>query len=253
MAQPVLSHVLSGVLPLVLTGFAWGAFAAEPNPKPNTKVSSTQPEAPLSTVARVIWLDKQTNLRQALTLTTGQAQTLGPLAIRMEKCLPDINGQPNTDTAWLQISEPGRGNDWFKGWMVNTMPEIAALEHPRFDVQLVGCGTKARQRSGPVAKSGAVEVQGVDSESVNVANDPYAVPGVADTTSATVNPTEAVPAVDAEAQPATQSATEAPTPPATPTLDTEAPAPETPPTEQPKPATEGEQKDLHNMMDGGVY
>lgn len=217
------------------------------------ETSSTQPQtesAPIGNVARIIWLDKQTNVRQEITLTTGQAQTLGPLAIRMEKCLPDMNGQPNTDAAWLQISEPGRGNDWFKGWMVNTMPEIAALEHPRYDVQVVGCGTKSRQRSGPVAKSGAVVV-GVDTESVDPANDPYAVPGVSDTTSAA----EATPVAEPEAQPAAET----PTPPATPIMNEAEPqpvpdeaAPAEAPVVAPKPA-EGEEQELHNMMDGGVY
>jgi hypothetical protein len=139
------------------------------------------PQTPLGTLARVVWLDKQTNTRQVITLQAGTPQTLGGLVVKMDKCLPDVQNQANTDTAWLQVSEPGRGSDWFKGWMINTMPEIAALEHPRYDMQLVGCGTQARLRSGPVARSGAVIEAGVDTESMSLENDPFAVPGVSDT------------------------------------------------------------------------
>jgi hypothetical protein len=153
---------------------AIGQEAAQP-------VSATQPKVENNpNDARIIWLDKQTNTRTALTLNQGAAQTFGTLAVRLERCAMDVKNQANTDAAWLVVSEPGRGNDWFAGWMINTLPEVATLDHPRYDLQLVGCGSQPRKKAGPVARSGKVEV-GQDTETGGAGAegaDPFYVPGV---------------------------------------------------------------------------
>ncbi len=202
-----------------------GMVSAQEATSPTTAVASNDPAA-----ARLIWLDKQTNSRTAFTLAAGAAQTFGTMAVRLERCAMDVHNQLNTDAAWLVVSEPGRGTDWFAGWMINTLPEVATLDHPRYDLQLVGCGSQSRKKAGPVARSGKME-QGVDTETAAPADgsDPYYVSGLENS----VTPTTS--------QPAT-TLPEAPTTPATPVLD-ESAAPSAP-----APA----QDQLHNMMDG-VY
>lgn len=213
-------------------------------------VSSTVPTAdPNPTAARVIWLDKQTNTRTPLVLNVGQGQTLGTLSVQMQRCITNLNGQANTDSAWLTVSEPGRSADWFAGWMINTLPEVATLDHPRYDLMLVGCGSKARPKSGRVARSVEGAVAGSDSETVSAGvsgtdPDPFYVPGV--------GPAES-PATQAPAeQPATETPKETPATPSIAEPEAEAPTPapaEPDPTAQP---ADGEQKDLHQLMDG-VY
>jgi len=173
-----------------------------------------------------------------LVLQPGAAQTLGTLALRLERCAMNLNNQPNTDAAWLVVSEPGRGTDWFAGWMVNTLPEVATLDHPRYDVQLVGCGSQPRKKAGPVARSGQAIV-GVDMETADPSEtDPFYVPGLESGVSGT----------------AVTATTPVPSTPATPILN------EAPPREEaaqpevaPAAPTEGApQQELHQMMDG-VY
>jgi len=200
---------------------------AESAPSPTLPALDTSP-----TAARVVWLDKQTNTRSTLVLQPGVAQTLGPLAVRLEKCTPNLGDQPNTDAAWLVVSEPGRGTDWFAGWMINTLPEVATLDHPRYDAQLVGCGSQSRQKSGPVAHSSGPPAGGVDLETgADSEADPYYIPGLeagASPTAVAVSPT--APAA------------------ATPIFE-ETPATPAPP-EPTAPAAEAPQQELHQMMEG---
>lgn len=212
----------------------WGALVVVAVPAmAQPAVSGTTPAPDNSpTAARVIWLDKQTNTRTALVLQPGAAQTLGPLALRLERCVMNVNGQPNTDAAWLVVSEPGRGTDWFAGWMMNTLPEVATLDHPRYDAQLMGCGSQPRKQGGPVARS-SKPVDGVDMETGASGDaDPFYVPGLDGGVSPTTAP---------EAAPAT---------PATPILEEAAPADVAPPAAAP--GAEAPQQELHQMMDG-VY
>lgn len=217
-----------GRFTLGFTGLLAGAALAEP------VVSATTPPPAESnpTAARVVWLDKQTNTRTPLVLQPGAAQTLGTLALRLERCAMNLNNQPNTDAAWLVVSEPGRGTDWFAGWMVNTLPEVATLDHPRYDVQLVGCGSQPRKKAGPVARSGQA-IMGVDMETADPSEtDPFYVPGLESGVSGTPVPST----------PATPILNEAPP-------REEAVQPEVTPA---APAEAAPQQELHQMMDG-VY
>ena len=62
--------------------------------------------------------------------------------------------------AWLEVREEHRDAPWFAGWMFNTYPEIATLDHPRFDLQLVGCGEQPRAKLAvPVAPAAKDEIK----------------------------------------------------------------------------------------------
>lgn len=168
--------------------------------------------------ARVRWLDKQTNRVEILVLKAGTAQTPGGLNVAMTKCLADYGNVPGQDVAWIEVREKERSAPWFAGWMFNTFPEVATLDHPRYDLQLVGCGDKPRARAVTPVKPQEVtkeatlendsESPGVDSESKS---DPYYVPGVENPAAETpapagaapaVTPTESVPVQNVPAQPA---------------------------------------------------
>jgi hypothetical protein len=205
-------------------------------------VSATTPTpSRVSQMARVLWLDKQTNVRVTPILQGGVAQTFNGFELTLGTCAPDVRGVPGQDMAWLTVREPGRSAPWFEGWMNSTLPDIATLDHPRFDLMLLGCGDAPRRKGGPVAKSGPVPTQddeavGVDSESVGGTNDPFYVPGVSDT-SQPVAPEAAAP------EPAPEAAA-----PAVPAVEGGA---ESPPPAAPTPDAVGKDQDiLHRMMDG---
>lgn len=224
---------------------------------------------------RISWLDKQTNRRQILILTMNTPASLGGLVVKASKCVPDYRAVMGQDVAWLDVTEgaegSGRSAPWFSGWMFNTYPEIATLDHPRYDMQLLGCGEKERKivnrgNVGPMMKPTApVE----DSESPDDAplpgddgKDPFYVPGVENPASETAPPPKPV-EQDSEA-PATTVAPvveQAPAAEAVPVQEEHA-APIVGPQEATPPATEAqpaatpkaqEQNELHKLMDGGVY
>ena len=223
---------------LLLTTIAAVAVAQNKTPSTTVVVVDNNP-----TAARIIWLDKQTNTRTPVVLNVGQGQTLGQLSVQLTRCISNLGGELNTDTAWLTASEPGRSADWFSGWMINTLPEVATLDHPRYDLQFVGCGSQPRAKGGKVAKSGAMPAE--PATDVEAGDDPFAVPGVSDTSPPAAPATESE-GIDSEtpAAPIAQ-----PVPAAT----SNTPAEPAPAVEQPAPAESGEQTDLHRMMDGGVY
>lgn len=228
---------------------------------PAADTSATVPSAPSDKSARVTVLDKQTNRRQTLVLIANEPQTLGTLQVKLSKCLSDYEATLGQDVAWLDITENSDGSrsaPWFSGWMFNTYPEVSTLDHPRYDVQVQGCGVKARQI---VRSSGAAPVLDstapADTESGGGDADPYFVPGVGQP-SATVLPT--APSAPAAEEPAAPVDEEAPAPAA----DTEAPAAPAAQVVAPvepvgaaQPAAEqpanGDQQDLHRMMDNGTY
>lgn len=224
-----------------------GKSVSSTAPVSGTAVSATVPNVGSEKSARVTLLDKQTNRRQTLVMIAGEAQTVGMVQVTLTKCLPDYAAVLGQDVAWLEVLEgaggSGRSTPWFAGWMFNTYPEVSTLDHPRYDIQLQGCGVKARQvvkagGSAPVLDSEPVG----DTETTNdvpAGTDPYVVPGVKDETvpvapaAEQVAPTEEVPAVEA------------------PAVDTEAPATEA--AVEPQAGGAEGQQDLHKMMDSGTY
>ncbi len=224
-----------------------------------TAVSGTDvPAAVTEKSARVTVLDKQTNRLQTLVMVAGEAQTVGTLDIKLTKCLPDYAGQLGQDVAWLNVTENDTGNssgtDWFSGWMFNTYPEVSTLDHPRYDVILQGCGTKARKVIQTVGSAPVIDAApAVDTETAadpTTSADPYAVPGVPDASPAP-KPEEAAPAerpADAEMAPAEQPAEQPAAVPAN-AAPVAQPVQATPPVQQP-PTPQEQKQDLHNLMDG---
>ena len=139
--------------------------------------------------ARVGWLDKQTNRRTDVVLPLNQPQTLGGLQVVLKRCVPNVQGRVGLDTAWLEVTDPTRSTPWFAGWMFNQFPDVATLDHPRYNLQLNGCGATApvparAVRRAPAAAAPAAEEAAPDLESgtqpeAGVAQE-FVVPGVPD-------------------------------------------------------------------------
>ena len=86
--------------------------------------------------------------------------------------------------------------------MFNTYPDVATLDHARYDVQLVACDRSAEEKIAPVLPVIRVEepVAGKDDEAPkDDASDPYFVKGVGQQT--TVTPADAEAIVEAALRP----------------------------------------------------
>lgn len=215
---------------------------------------------------RISWLDKQTNRRQIYVLTIGVPATLGDLNVKASRCLQDYGATLGQDVAWLDVTEgaegSGRSAPWFSGWMFNTYPEIATLDHPRYDMQLLGCGEKERKifvrgRTAPplAPMAPAGDSESPDSEEPlpnDDGKDPFYVPGI-DKPAA---PTEAAPQGEAGTMPVEEEVVPVVVPaddaaPVTGPREAVPAAEDNGPVEQSPQQNEREQ--LHWMMDGGVY
>ena len=84
-------------------------------------------------------LDRLTSWAGDVDLSIGQVAQFGNLAIRLDECrYPAAN--PSSDSeAHLTIVETTTEITLFSGWMLASSPALSALDHPRYDVWVLGC------------------------------------------------------------------------------------------------------------------
>lgn len=108
----------------------------------NTDTSPTTPAAATPTAegsaATLRLLDKNTNRLLNIPLKAGASAT-SPLSITLRRCVPDVQGIPGQDVAWIDVTDPTSNASLYSGWMFNLYPDVATLEHPRYDLRLIGC------------------------------------------------------------------------------------------------------------------
>lgn len=88
-------------------------------------------------------LDKVTARTQTLEVPVGQQFNFGALTIAVRACRSRPPLEPSDSAAFLQIVEQKPGEPMearFSGWMFSSSPSLSALEHPVYDVWVVGCG-----------------------------------------------------------------------------------------------------------------
>ena len=104
--------------------------------------------------ARLQGLNKVTAKSSEIKADIGAKTKFGNLEFVVEKCLrgPETQKYENTAlfTIWDEI--PGQEKkEAFRGWMFSSSPAISALEHPIYDIILLGCG-EAPKTTMPEAK-----------------------------------------------------------------------------------------------------
>ena len=97
-------------------------------------------------------LDKVTARVSVLEVPVGREQIFGTLAITPRACLETPPTEPPESAAFLEIALTDRdagageeegGGEGFIGWMFASSPALSALEHPVYDVWVIGCGDSA--------------------------------------------------------------------------------------------------------------
>lgn len=87
-------------------------------------------------------LDKITARVEALEIRVGQPFKFGTLLITAHSCRSTPPEETPEAAAFLDISElrPGETEiTHFRGWMFASSPALSALEHPVYDVWVIGC------------------------------------------------------------------------------------------------------------------
>ncbi len=87
-------------------------------------------------------LDKITAKTFAFRAPFNRPIRFGSLEVTVRECVARVRAQAPERTAFLEIVEakPGQPRRMvFSGWMFASSPSVSAMEHPVYDVWVVGC------------------------------------------------------------------------------------------------------------------
>ena len=105
----------------------------------------TKPEAPKADVwlpkpaADLMGLDKITARLTALSVKVGDTVAFGTLKITLRACNIRPPDMPADQTAFLDIPDTRDPSFGFHSWMLVSDPAVSVVEHPVYDIHLVGC------------------------------------------------------------------------------------------------------------------
>lgn len=90
-------------------------------------------------VAELAGLDKITARQIKFAVKVGDTASFGTLRITVKYCIVRGPDQPADQAAYLDIADARRADFGFHSWMLLSDPAVAVVEHPLYDVRLVGC------------------------------------------------------------------------------------------------------------------
>ena len=90
-------------------------------------------------VADLAGLDKITARLTKFSVNVGQSADFGTLKITVRSCVVRGPDQPADQAAYLDITDAHRTDFAFHRWMLLSAPAVSIVEHPVYDVKLVGC------------------------------------------------------------------------------------------------------------------
>jgi hypothetical protein len=93
---------------------------------------------PQSTVQLQV-LDKVNAQSALVTVKVGQTTQFGSLTIQVQACDVHPPDQPQDSAAFLTITDSHSDAPGFRGWMLADNPSLSMLQHPIYDVRVVGC------------------------------------------------------------------------------------------------------------------
>lgn len=86
-------------------------------------------------------LDNLNGTAQDITVQAGETVRYGHLEITAETCRVPRDAPTADAFAFLKIRDVRETSPRFAGWMFASSPALSALDHPRYDVWVVGCGS----------------------------------------------------------------------------------------------------------------
>lgn len=87
-------------------------------------------------------LDKISARVSQIEAPVGHSVGFGSLSIMVDDCEKSPPEDPPENAAFIQIYETPPGEErkrLFSGWMFSSSPALSGLEHPVYDVTLLGC------------------------------------------------------------------------------------------------------------------
>ncbi len=84
-------------------------------------------------------LDSLNGTTEDLTLEAGETVRFGHLEISADACRVPQADPAGDAQAFLRIRDIREDQPRFSGWMFASSPALSALDHPRYDVWVIGC------------------------------------------------------------------------------------------------------------------
>jgi hypothetical protein len=84
-------------------------------------------------------LDKVNAQNAVLTVKVGEQAQFGSLNIQVQACDIHPPDQPQDSAVYLTITDSHADAPGFRGWMLANNPSLSMLQHPIYDVRVVGC------------------------------------------------------------------------------------------------------------------
>jgi hypothetical protein len=84
-------------------------------------------------------LDKIDAQSATLTVKAGQSAQYGTLTIAVRACDVSTPDEKPDATAFLDITDSHADAPSFHGWMLRSAPSVSMLQHPMYDVRVLGC------------------------------------------------------------------------------------------------------------------
>ena len=103
-------------------------------PAQQPPVQTTPPGAQPVTPPPSTWLPQTTAMLQV-----GQSAQFGSLTIQVQACEIRPLDQPQDATAFLTITDSHTDAPGFRGWLLANHPSVSMLQHPIYDVRVMGC------------------------------------------------------------------------------------------------------------------
>jgi hypothetical protein len=116
--------------------------AAQPDTAPAAPPAAPQPMKltwlPQASATLQV-LDKVNAQSSLLTIKVGQQAQFGSLNIQVQACDIHPPDQPQDSAAYLTITDSRADASGFRGWILANHPSLSMMQHPIYDVRVMGC------------------------------------------------------------------------------------------------------------------
>jgi hypothetical protein len=92
-----------------------------------------------SPAAKLQALDKVNAQATTMTVKVGQSATFGSLTIAVKSCMVRPPDRPADAAAYLDVTDSHPDSPGFDGWLLANEPSVSMLQHPIYDIRVVGC------------------------------------------------------------------------------------------------------------------
>ncbi len=90
--------------------------------------------------ADIVLLDKIRAQPNNVAVKVGDSTVFGSITVKVTNCVIRPPDQPADAAAYVEVTDNRKGSgDVFHGWLLAKTPSVSQMEHPVYDLRLMGC------------------------------------------------------------------------------------------------------------------